>query len=68
MRGQRLFAMVYPGKVLDGVIRDHSRGLPRDYRSRLLARETSLSLAQINDFIRRFYDPASFTLVQVMKK
>jgi len=65
MKGQRLFSLQEPGKVLDGIIRDRSRGLPPDYRASLLARQKSLTLAEINAFIRRFYDPGAFTLVRV---
>ena len=44
---------------------ERRHGLPPRHREAWLQRAAALSLGEINGFIRRFYDPASFALVSV---
>jgi zinc protease len=68
LTGRRAFNVQSPGQVLDRIVWDRSRGLEAGYRDRLVERAAALSLGEINDFIRRFYDPAKFTMVRVEPK
>ncbi|HEY2954149.1 MAG TPA: insulinase family protein [Candidatus Eisenbacteria bacterium] len=68
LRGRRAFAVQSPGQVLDRMLWDRSRDLPPGYRDALVERAAALPLAEINEFIRRFYDPARFTLIRVETK
>jgi hypothetical protein len=44
---------------------DRSRELAPGERDRLVERAAALSLAEINEFAKRFYDPARFTMIRV---
>jgi len=67
-RGRRAFNVQSPGQVLDRILWDRSRGLPAGTRDALVERAAALSLEEINDFVRRFYDPALFTMIRVETK
>jgi predicted Zn-dependent peptidase len=68
LRGRRAFTVQSPGQVLDRILWDRSRDLPVGYRDALIERAAALSLEEINGFVRRFYDPARFTLIRVETK
>jgi zinc protease len=65
LQGRRSFNVQAPGQVLERILWERSRGLPAGYRDGLVERAAALSLDEINDFVRRFYDPARFTLIRV---
>jgi len=67
-QGRRAFNVQSPGQVLDRVLWERSRGLPPGYRDALIERAAALPLDEINDFVRRFYDPARFTMIRVETK
>jgi predicted Zn-dependent peptidase len=43
---------------------EHSLGLPDGFLDARAARAAALTLEQVNDFVRRFYDPAGFTMIR----
>jgi hypothetical protein len=54
---------------LDGTRRQHRDGLTEEERalaagSAVGSRAAALTLEQVNDFVRRFYDPAGFTMIR----
>jgi predicted Zn-dependent peptidase len=51
--------------VLDRWMRERTHGLPRGFLDRLIERAADCTLAEVNAFIRRYYDPSQFTLVRV---
>jgi predicted Zn-dependent peptidase len=63
--GRRAFDRQAPGQVLDEFLWEHWQGVPRGYRDQLAERAATVSLADVNAFIRRFYDPAQFTMIKV---
>jgi len=65
LRGRRAFNVQSPGQVLDRILWEQARGLPAGYRDALVERAAALTLDEINDFVRSFYDPARFTLIRV---
>ena len=65
LRGRRAFTVQTPGQVLDRILWDRSRELPPGERDRLVERAAALPLAEINEFAKRFYDPARFTMIRV---
>lgn len=65
MRGRRAFTAQSPGQVLDRILWERSRGLAPGYRDALPDRAAALTLDEINQFARRFYDPARFTMIRV---
>ena len=68
LRGRRAFTVQTPGQVLDRILWDRSRELPPGERDRLVERAAALPLAEINEFAKRFYDPARFTMIRVETK
>ena len=68
LRGRRALDAQSPAQVLDRWLWEAARGLEPGFRDRLVERAAALSLDEVNAFIRRFYDPAAFTLVQVVPK
>ncbi len=68
LKGRRAFTVQSPGQVLDRMLWDRSRELSVGYRDALTERAASMSLAEINAFIRRFYDPTRFTMIRVERK
>ena len=67
-KGRRAFNVQSPGQVLDRLLWERSRGLSPGARDALVERAAALPLDEINDFVRRFYDPARFTMIRVATK
>jgi len=65
LRGRLAFTAQSPGQVLDRILWDRSRDLPPGYRDAMIERAATLTLDEVNAFVRRFYDPARFTLIRV---
>ena len=65
LKGRRAFNVQAPGQVLDRILWERSRGLAAGYRDALIERAAALSVAEINEFVRRFYDPSRFTMIRV---
>ena len=68
LTGRRAFNVQAPGQVLDRILWEKSRGLAPGYRDALVERAAALPLAEINEFVKRFYDPARFTMIRVENK
>jgi zinc protease len=68
LKGRRAFNVQAPGQVLDRILWEKSRGLATAYRDSMVGRAGALPLAEINDFVKRFYDPAHFTMIRVENK
>jgi len=66
LRGRRAFERQAPGQVLDEFLWEHWQKVPRGYRDQLAERAAAVSLAEVNAFIRRFYDPAQFTMIRLV--
>jgi predicted Zn-dependent peptidase len=63
--GRRAFDRQTPGQVLAEFLWEHWQRMPRGFRDQLAERAAALSLDDVNVFIRRFYDPAQFTMIRV---
>jgi zinc protease len=61
--GRRAFAKQSPGQILFTVMRERRHGLPYGFFDRQAEEAASLPLEEVNAFIRRFYDPARFTML-----
>ena len=66
--GRRAFDRQSPGQVLSSRLDERLSGLPDGFRDLLPERAAAVPLEEINAFIRRFYDPAAFTLLKVQAK
>jgi predicted Zn-dependent peptidase len=67
-QGRRAFNVQSPGQVLDRILWERSRGLAAGYRDALIERAAALPLDEVNEFVRRYYDPARFTMIRVETK
>jgi zinc protease len=65
LSGRLLFYRQSPEQILMRYLAERRHGCPAGFHDQLVDRAAALSLDQINDFIRRFYDPAAFTMVTV---
>ena len=63
--GRRPFARQSPGQILDRYLWERRHGLPAGFRDDLVRRATQVPLAEINVFIRAFYDPQAFQMLRV---
>lgn len=63
--GRRLFQRQTPTQVLGERLTERRLGFADGFYASLDARASALTLAEVNAFIRRFYDPAGFTLVRL---
>ncbi len=66
--GRRAFERQSPGQALDEYLWEHWRGLPRGFRDQLAEKAAAEPLQEINAFIRKFYDPAQFTMVKLVPR
>ncbi len=66
--GRRAFERQSPGQVLNEFMWEHWRGLPRGFRDQLAEKAAATALQDINAFIRKFYDPAQFTMVKLVPR
>jgi zinc protease len=66
--GRQAFDRQSPADLLEAFAFEHRRGLPRGFRDAAASRAAALPLGDVNAFIRRFYDPAAFTLVKVVPR
>jgi zinc protease len=65
LSGRRPFYRQSPEQILMRYLAERRHGYPAGFHDQLVDRAAALSLDQINAFIRRFYDPAAFTMVTV---
>ena len=65
LAGRRLFQRQTPRQLLAERLTERRLGLAKGLFDDLPGRAASLTLAGINDFITRFYDPREFSLVRV---
>jgi predicted Zn-dependent peptidase len=63
--GRRAFARQSPEDLLSVAMTERGLGLPEGFFDRQAERAAALTLDEVNDFVRRFYDPESFTLIRV---
>ena len=68
MQGSRAFQRQSPAQVLDRFLWERVRGLAPGYRNAAVDRAAALSLDELNALIRRFYDPAVFTMIRARAK
>jgi zinc protease len=66
--GRRAFARQSPSSLLSTAMRERRHGLPFGFFDRQAERAAALSLEEVNAFIRRFHDPALFTMVRLRAK
>jgi len=62
-RGKRAFSRESPEAALALALHERRHGLPYGFFDALAERAASLSREDVNAFIRRFHDPARFTLI-----
>jgi predicted Zn-dependent peptidase len=65
LTGSRAFARQAPAQHLDEYLWERRLGLPRGFKDEMARRAAGLPLAEINEFIRRFHDPARFTMLRL---
>jgi zinc protease len=65
LRGRLPFTRESPQDVLARWLSERRLGLPPGFRDGLAERAAALTLAEVNAFIARWYDPARFTTVRV---
>lgn len=61
--GSRAFARQSPGQTLQEHLWEGRLGLAHGFNDRLAEQASRLTLDEVNAFIRRFYDPAGFTML-----
>ncbi|KAB2955436.1 MAG: insulinase family protein [Thermoanaerobaculia bacterium] len=64
--GRRAFARQSPDQILRTWLRERALGLPAGWFDERARRAAALSLEEVNAFIRRWYDPAAFTLLRAV--
>ena len=68
MLGRRPFARQHPNQLLSRRRAETRRGLPSGFYDELTDRAAALTLDEINAFVKRYYDPAAFTMLRVETK
>jgi predicted Zn-dependent peptidase len=68
LRGHRAFDRQSAGQVLSRWMTERRLGLDPGFLDALVERASSLSLDEINAFIREFYDPARFSMLRAVPK
>ena len=66
--GRRPFSRQSPGQILNRFLWERRHGLPAASYDELIDRAAKTPLAEINAFIREFYDPRQFAMVKVSPK
>jgi predicted Zn-dependent peptidase len=61
--GRRAFSRQSPDRILSTAMMERRYGLPYGFFDRQAERAASLSLDEVNAFIRRFHDPRLFTML-----
>jgi zinc protease len=64
LRGNRAFGKQSSGQILGRWLTERRLGLAPGFLDEQVERASTLSLAEINAFIRDFYDPARFTMLR----
>jgi predicted Zn-dependent peptidase len=65
LRGRLPFTRQSPAQVLVRWLGERRLGLPAGFRDAIAERAASLTLAEVNAFIARWYDPERFTLIRL---
>jgi len=68
LQGQRLLRREKPGDILGTWTWEHARGLPPGFKDASVQTASQLTLEQVNAFIQKAYDPATFTMVLLEAK
>jgi zinc protease len=66
LEGRLAFARQSPEQILGTYLRERALGLPRGFFEQRAKRAAALSLGEVNAFIRRWYDPAAFTMLKAV--
>ena len=66
--GRRAFDVQSPKQILGEAMWERRLGLPAGFRDQLAQRAAALPLAEINAFIKKYYDPSRFSMIKVMAK
>lgn len=65
LEGRRLAQREAPGDILGTWIWEQNRGLEHGFKEGAVKKAAALSLADINGFITRYYDPTVFTMIKL---
>ncbi len=65
LKGRMLFGRQSPRQILDRYLWERLHGFDPGYQEGLIERAASLSLEDVNSFIRDYYDPERFTMIRV---
>ena len=68
LAGRRLFARQTPVDALGRLMRERRYGLRDGFFDGVADRAAELTVADVNAFIRRFFDPALFTVIRVVSE
>lgn len=66
LKGREVFARETPAGIVNQWAVNRMNNLPGDFRMRSLNRAATLSIEEINEFVREFYDPDKFAMVRVV--
>ena len=65
--GSRPFGRQSPGQIASRHLAERRLGLSQGHYDGMVDRAAKLSLDQVNAFIKEFFDPRAFTLIEVVK-
>ena len=68
LRGNRAFDRQSAGQILRRFLMERRVSLPPGFFDEQIERASTLSLDEINAFIREFYDPAQFSMVRAVRE
>lgn len=68
LAGEQRFARQSPGQLLTRLFWERARGLPDGTVDRLVPLAASRSLAELNRFIRQWFDPTHFTMIRTTSR
>ncbi len=68
LRGNRVFDRQSAGQILRRFLMERRLSLPAGFFDEQIERASTLSLEEINAFIRGFYDPSQFSMIRAVPK
>jgi zinc protease len=66
LKGRRAFSRQAPHQTLGRYLMERRYGYTEGFVDELIERAAATSLEEVNEFIRRYYDPSRFTMVTVV--
>ena len=67
-RGSSLYSQQAPWSLVRDWIWEDQMGHPHRYSERVTETAATMSLEEVNETIRRFYDPDEFSVVRIVNK